>query len=153
MLSTPHALVGLAIIQKFPHPAGVLFSFLSHFILDFFLPHWNPHLYTEFSKAGRISSSSLKVIIIDGLSAVLFTLFFTAKQLPNLNLAFLTGISAFTAVLPDAVEIPYYFWNWKNKWLAKYVYFEHKFQANGSFFWGILTQLLVISASIKVLFF
>lgn len=158
MLTTPHALVGLVIIQKIPHPIGLLVSLISHFLIDFFIPHWNPHLYTEFKKTGGISSSSIKIILVDGFLAVALTLFFMFKNLPagrqgllNLSQAFLYGLSSFMAVLPDAIEIPYYFLNWKSKCMKKYVYFTHKYQADAGIFWGMLTQILVVIASLKVL--
>lgn len=153
MLTTPHVLVGLVIIQKIPHPLGLFLSLISHFILDFFIPHWNPHLYTEFKKGGKISDPSIKVILVDGFLAVALTLFFMSKSLPDLSQAFLYGLASFMAVLPDAIEIPYYFGGWKNKWLKKYVYFEHKYQASAGIFWGMLTQILVVVASLKILFF
>jgi len=153
MLTTPHALVGLVIIQKIPYPIGLFASLISHFLLDFFIPHWNPHLYTEFKKTGRISSSSTKVILIDGFLAVAFTLFFMFKNLPDLSMVFLYGLSSFVAVLPDAIEIPHFFLSSKNKWMKKYIYFTHKYQANTGFFWGITTQVLVILASLKILLF
>jgi membrane-bound metal-dependent hydrolase YbcI (DUF457 family) len=151
MLTTPHALVGLAIITKFPNLLGLFLSLLSHFFLDFFIPHWNPHLYTEFRQAKKISSFSLKVILIDSCVAVSLTLFFMARALPNLAQAFLLGFSALMAVFPDVLEIPYYFLGYKAKWMKTYVYFEHRHQSNGVFFWGVLTQILVILASLKIL--
>jgi len=153
MLTTPHALVGLAIIQKSPNILGLFLALISHFIFDFFLPHWNPHLYTELKKTGKISFNSILVIIIDGLLAVGLTLFFMSKSLPNLNQALFYGLGPLMAVLPDLIEIPYYFLNYKANWLKKYVYFEHKYQANTNFLWGTLTQVLVVIASLKILFF
>ena len=153
MLTTPHILVGLVIISKIPNVFGLLLSLISHFLLDFFIPHWNPHLYTEFKKAGKVSSFSIKTILVDGFLAVALTLFFMFKNLPNLSQAFLYGLSSFMAVLPDAIEIPYYFLSWKNKWMKKYVYFEHKYQANAGIFWGLVTQVLVVLACLKALLF
>lgn len=153
MLTTPHALVGLAIIKYFPNPLGLVLAFLSHYLIDFSLPHWNPHIYTEFKKQGRISSTSFRIIILDGLIAVAFTLFVMWTSLPNLGLAFLYGIGSFIAVLPDALEIPYYFFGIKSKFLKKYASLCHRFQVDASFFWGVLTQILVILACLKVLFY
>jgi hypothetical protein len=151
MLTTPHALIGLVIISRLPNFLGLFLSLLSHFILDFFVPHWNPHLYTEFKKDKKVSSSSVKVILIDGFLAVGLTLYFMAKALPNLNQAFLLGLSSFMAVFPDLAEVPYYFFNYKARWMKKYVYFTHKYQTNGVFFWGIITQVAVIIASLGLL--
>ncbi len=151
MLTTPHALVGLVIITRFPNFLGLFLSLLSHFILDFFIPHWNPHLYTEFSKNKKLSSNSIKIIIVDGLLGVVLTLFFMTRALPDLNQAFLMGLGAFAAILPDFIEIPYYFLHYKASWLKAYVDFTHKHQSNGIFFWGILTQVAVIVVSLGIL--
>lgn len=153
MLTTPHILIGIVIIKLFPYPLGALIlAFLSHFILDFFIPHWNPHIYTEMRKDKKISGSSLKVIFLDSLLALILFLILASKTLPNYQQIFLYGLGAFFAALPDLVEIPYYFLDSKNKLLAKYVDFEHKYQANGTFFWGTATQILIIIVSLRELF-
>lgn len=153
MLTTPHVLVGFVIVKFFPHPLGALIlAFLSHFILDFFIPHWNPHLYTEFKKNHKISHFSLKIIFLDSFLALTLFLILAFRTLPDWNQLFYYGLAAFFASLPDLIEIPYYFFNCKNKALLRYVNFEHTHQANGTFFWGMLTQVLVVIASLKQLF-
>lgn len=153
MLTTPHTLTALVIISRFPNLTGLILALLSHFALDFFIPHWNPHLYTEMNKNKKISFKSIAVILIDGLIAVAFTLYFMIQKLPSLNQAFLVGLAAFLAVSPDFIEIPYYFFNYRARWMVKYVEFEHQHQSNGVFFWGLVTQIIVILASLKILFF
>ena len=153
MLTTPHTLVALVIISRFPNFTGLALSLLSHFALDFFIPHWNPHLYTEMNKDKKVSKQSVAIILVDGLIAVAFTLYMMAQKLPFLNQAFLIGLAAFLAVSPDLIEAPYYFLNYKARWMVKYVEFEHKYQSNGVFFWGIVTQVLVVLVALKVLFF
>lgn len=153
MLTTPHVLVALVIISRLPNFAGLILSLMSHFFLDFFIPHWNPHLYTEMSQNKKVSPNSIAIILADGLIAVIFTLYFMIQKLPFFNQAFVIGLAAFLAVLPDFIEIPYYFLNYKARWMVKYVEFEHQYQSNGVFFWGIVTQLLVVAASLKILLF
>jgi hypothetical protein len=152
MLSTPHVLVALVIISRLPNFTGLILALLSHFVLDFFIPHWNPHLYTEISKNKKISPKSIAIILADGLIAVAFTLYFMMQRLPFFNQAFLVGLAAFLAVLPDFIEIPYYFLNYEARWIVKYVEFEHQYQSTAAFFWGIATQVVVILASLQVLF-
>jgi len=152
MLTTPHTLVALVIAQKTPFPINLILAFLSHFVLDFCTPHWNPHLYTEFKKDKKVSKKSLQVIFIDAFIAVVFTVYFMIKALPDLFNGFVIGMSAFMAVLPDAIEIPYYFLNSKNKLLKKYVLLEHHHQAKAGIFWGNVSQVAIILASLKVLF-
>lgn len=154
MLTTPHVLVGLSILKITKSPVlAIILAFLSHFILDFFIPHWNPHLYTEHKKSGSISKNSLLIIFVDGFLALLFLAILSFQAWPDFSQIFLYGLVSLASVLPDLIEIPYYFLNWKNKWLAGYVRFEHKNQANGTIFWGLSTQVLVVIASLKELFF
>jgi hypothetical protein len=136
-----------------PHPLTLFFSLLSHFVLDFFVPHWNPHLYTEFHKKGGISNGSVKIALIDGVVGVGLTLYFFFSNLTNLNLAFLFAFSSLFAVLPDLIEVPYYFFGCKAKWLKDYVHFEHLHQARANVFWGSVTQVLTSLAALKILFF
>lgn len=154
MLTTPHVLTALVIVKIFPQPIlAIGLAFLSHFMLDFFIPHWNPHIYTEMSKDKKISLGSFKIIILDSLLALSIFLFLAYQTLPDINTILVYGTASFIAILPDLVEIPYYFFKSKNKLLKQYVDFEHKYQANGTFFWGMITQLLVVLASLKQLFF
>jgi len=154
MLTTPHILVGILIVKKFPNLWGAfLLALISHFILDFFIPHWNPHLYSEFKKDKKISFFSLKVILIDCLLAGAFFLYLSWQAWPDIEKIITYAGGAFFATLPDLVEIPYYFLHWKNKLLADYVHFEHQHQAKASLFWGLVTQLLVSLAALKQLFF
>ncbi len=153
MLTTPHALVGAFILLTTPNFfLGCFLALLSHFLLDFFIPHWNPHLYTEIKKNKKVSKSSLKIIILDALIANILLLAIALKLALSWKKIALLWIGAFWAIFPDLVEIPYYFFNWKNKYLNKYINFEHKNQSNGNLFWGLVTQTLVILAALQSLF-
>lgn len=154
MLTLPHTLVGLAIIKLIPHPViGPMFAFVSHFIVDFCIPHWNPHIFTEISTKGKLSPHSKKIIFIDGLIALLICGYIALINLDNPSKIILYALGALAAVLPDLIELPYYFFNFKSRLLSRYIYFEHKYQANANIFWGNLTQVLLITAALKVLFF
>jgi hypothetical protein len=154
MLTTPHVLTALAILKLVPNPIyAVILAFLSHFILDWFIPHWNPHLYTEHKKTGRVSHSSLAVIFFDGALTLTILGILSFIAWPDIGQIFTYGLVSVAATLPDLIEIPYYFLRSKNGLLKKYVTFEHKNQANGNMFWGIATQVLVIIASFKQIFF
>ena len=154
MLITPHVLVGLVIIKIFPYPLGAfLLVLLSHFFLDFFIPHWNPHIYTEMKKNKKINLSSLVIILIDGLITTLIFTYLSYQALPNFGKIIIYGLTAFFSILPDLIEVPYYFFGSKNKKLISYVNFAHKYQSDGNVFWGVITQVLVILVCIKQLFF
>lgn len=148
MLTTPHALLGIALATKLPLFLGLPLALLSHFALDFLVPHWNPHLYTETRKNGQISSSSVAVIFLDGLLTFALLLYF-AFSFGNFILP-LAG--AILATLPDWVEIPYYFLKIRHPLLVRYVTFEHNHQARANFFLGIITQLAAVLVSLWWLF-
>lgn len=146
MLTTPHALVGIALVAKLPPVIGLPLALASHFILDFLIPHWNPHLFTEMEKDGRLSKNTLIIIALDGLlaaSLVIFFSFTTASLWP------IGG--AFLATLPDWLEAPFYLFKVKIPFLVKYVTFEHLHQAKAGIFLGILTQAVIIVLSLLIL--
>lgn len=147
MLTTPHLLIGMYLVSKMPSLGlGLLAAFLSHFLFDFCFPHWNPHLYTEKNKGGKISKESIKVIIGDALVGGMLSIFvlypFLAQN--DWKNAFFLALGGFLAIIPDIVEIPYYFLKSQNPILKKYIQFEHDHQLNTSPFWGVLSQVLVI---------
>jgi hypothetical protein len=145
MLTFPHTLVAALLVKIIPSPfISLPLAFASHFFLDFFIVHWNPHLYTEYKRLGKITQSSLVVILVDGLLALGICLYIVFKSWPNLTTILIYAAAIFLATLPDTIEIPYYFLHSKNKLLKKYIDFEHKHQSNGSFFWGMLTQILLV---------
>jgi len=149
MLTTPHVLAGIALATKLPFPWGIPAALLSHFVLDFLVPHWNPHLFTEMKTKGNLSSASLKIIVFDSLLAFLFLVFLSFKALP----IYLIWSGALLATLPDLMEIPFYFLKIKNPWLVKYVTFEHHHQAKAAPILGILTQIFVGAISLYFLLF
>ncbi len=145
MLLTPHAALGSLIAKKIGNPWFSLpLAFLTHFLADAFLPHWNPHIYTELQKNQKISQKSFYFIVADCLFSLLLTLYFSATSLPDTHQAILVFLGATVAILPDSFEIPYYFLGSKNKWLLKYVYLHHRFQIDVSFLPGMAVQLGLI---------
>ncbi|NMB56706.1 hypothetical protein GYA19_02095 [Candidatus Beckwithbacteria bacterium] len=144
MLLTPHTIIALYLILNFNPALALPASFVSHFLFDFFFPHWNPHLFTEMKENGKLSWNTLKVIFGDALLALGLTLFFAFKKLPNYQEAFFILIAAFLAILPDIIEIPYYFLKSKNGILKKIINFEHLHQAKANKFWGSFSQIVLI---------
>ena len=153
MLTFPHTVVAAAIVKLIPNPLISLpLALASHFFLDFAIPHWNPHLYTEYKKNGKISKKSITVILIDGLLAFFLCLYILLYYWPNIQDIAVYAAAIFLATLPDTIEIPYYFLKCKSQWLKKYVNFEHKHQSNGSFAWGMITQLIVVVFGLLIFF-
>ena len=146
MLTTPHILTGMALVARLPFPWGLPAAFVSHFALDFLVPHWNPHLYTEMKTQGGLSSRSIQVIMADGGAALLLILLVGRQALQSS-----LWLGALAAILPDLMEIPYYFFHFKHPLLVKFVTFEHFHQAKAKAFWGIITQLVVCGISLSLL--
>lgn len=145
MLLTPHAAMGAAIAKKINNPLLSLpLAFLTHFLADAIIPHWNPHIYTELKKNQKISRKSFYFIVADSFFSLLLTLYLSATPLPNTHQASLIFLGATAAILPDSFEIPYYFLGSKNKWLLKYVGLHHRFQIDVSFLPGIAAQIILI---------
>lgn len=120
MLELPHAVVGAAIAAKVGNPALALpLAFASHFVLDM-LPHWNPHLNTEFKKHGKIGRKTFIFILADSVLALAAGLFIAYSAFPDINRAMIILLGGFFGVLPDLVEAPYYFLGVKHPFFTKY---------------------------------
>lgn len=148
MLETPHVALGAAIAVAIPNPlVAVPLAFASHFILDI-TPHWNPHLNTETKKYGRLTDKTMLIIGFDLACATVLTGIVSLQVLPNSS-HFLTVILASTAsILPDLIEGPYFLWGYQNKYIEKWMKFQKRIQVDANVFWGNLTQILVILASL-----
>ncbi len=140
MLLTPHILFALYLTKIFPYWISLPLALVSHLLFDFFFPHWNPHIFTELKKFGKIQKSSLAIIITDCLTSIGFVLFFANKAYPNFVEVFILGAAAFLSILPDVIEIPYYFFNYRGKVMKKVMDFQHLHQAQGDIFWGNISQ-------------
>jgi len=149
MLTTPHLLIGVYLVKKIPSLWVALpTAFISHLLFDAFFPHWNPHLFTEKEKKGKPSNHSLTIIFLDALiGGVLFLITSYPLLLKSqFQDFFFLSLGGLMAILPDIIEIPYFFFNSKNKLLVKYINFGHEHQCNTSPFWGMLTQVLFTAA-------
>lgn len=140
MLLTPHILFALYLTKILPGWLAIPAALISHIVLDFFFPHWNPHIFTQTQKYGKIIKSSLAIIIGDSLLSLGFILYFMSKIYPDLMQIFYLGVVSLAAIFPDVIEIPYYFFHYKGKYLYRIINFQHKHQAQGDVIWGNLTQ-------------
>jgi hypothetical protein len=147
VLETPHVIVGAAIAFKVVNPALALpLALGSHFILEK-VPHWNPHLFTEKTTFGKVTSQSTKVVIADALLAFFSGVFIANQALPNTTHAITIILACFLSVLPDLIEGPYFFLDAKSKLIEKWIRFQKSLQADADIVPGLLTQLLVIVAA------
>ncbi len=152
MLETPHALVGAAIAIKVGNPfLAVPLALLSHFVFDK-VPHWNPHINTETKKFGHPTKQSTIIIAVDATVALLFGAYIAWRALPNNVLAFSILVCCLAAVLPDVMEIPYFYFKKRTGFLKKWIPSQKSWQTNTTPFWGILTQVITIGASLWWMF-
>ncbi|KKR11972.1 MAG: hypothetical protein UT39_C0001G0027 [Candidatus Woesebacteria bacterium GW2011_GWA1_39_21] len=148
VLETPHVIVAAAIAVKTGNPfLAVSLSFFSHFVLDE-VPHWNPHITNQQAEVKTIDSKSLKIIIADSTLALVLGSIIAASFLPNVKQTILVLACCFASVLPDLIEAPYIFLNYKKPWMKKILFFQKNHQFNTNVFLGFATQIVVIVASI-----
>lgn len=149
MLETPHVALGAAIAVKVGNPyLAVPLALLSHFVLDR-VPHWNPHLYTEMKKYGKPSKKSTTLAVVDSFLALGLGLAVASKALPDTGAAILVIVCCLMAVLPDQVKTPFFFLKERRKGLLKkWVLFERSLQVDAPFWPGVLTQIIVLGASL-----
>lgn len=148
MVEVTHVLVGVAIATKTANPALALpLAFASHFVLDL-IPHWNPHIYTQMKKFGRVNGKTTALVALDSFLSLLIGLLFTLQKYPDLGQMALIVLGAFFAVLPDLLEAPYYFLGTRHPLIVKLVDFEHSLQTKAPLIPGILTQVAVAGAAV-----
>jgi hypothetical protein len=145
MLETPHVALGLAIAVAIPNPViSIPLALGSHFLLDM-VPHWNPHINTEMKKYGRLTNPTLLIIGIDLACSLLLTIYVGGTNIT-------VYLAAFMAILPDIAEGPYFLFGWRNKYLDIILRFQRSIQASANMFWGLLTQIIIIWASLYWIF-
>lgn len=146
MIELPHAVIGATIATKVGSPLLSLpLTLLSHYIFDL-IPHWNPHIYREVNHEGRVSERSKKIILIDGLLALVVGTLVALRFYPDLARVAVVLAACFLAVLPDLIEAPYFFFfHSRNKYLVSYIKLHRRFQKKSSFWPGILTQIVILA--------
>jgi hypothetical protein len=152
VLELPHVAVGAAIATKVVHPAlAIPLSFGSHFLLEK-IPHWNPHLNTEKKKYGKITPQSTKIVIVDSTLSLALGVYVASQALPNTAHAITILLSCFAAVLPDVIEAPYFFLNWKSKIIEKWIAFQKSIQSDTTVIPGLATQFATLIAALWMIF-
>lgn len=145
MTATAHAIVGAAIATKIPNPfISIPLAFLSHFVCDK-IPHWDV-MTNRASKSKRqiFTQSLIDAILSLVLVSALFYFAFQNSDPVNIFLC------AFSAQLPDWLEIPYTVFHWNipfskadyqfQKWLHD-IFFDSRLSAP----WGVFTQLATVA--------
>lgn len=148
MLETPHVLVATAIASKIPNPLlAIPLALMSHFILEK-VPHWNPHLNSETEKYGQPTKQSTIITAIDSTLALMTGSYFAFRVLPDVNHALTILAACFFSVLPDVVEAPYFFLNYREKIIKRWILWQKSIQADWPVLPGLLTQLVIALAAI-----
>lgn len=148
MLETPHVAVGAAIATKVGNPLlAIPLAFGSHFLLER-VPHWNPHLNTETKKHGKPTKQSTIIVIIDACVALGLGFFIALKALPNTSHVLTIIAASFASVLPDVIEAPYFFLNYRTKFIKKWIKFQKSLQADTGVLPGLATQVITIAAAL-----
>ncbi|MDP1743407.1 MAG: hypothetical protein Q8L51_01320 [Candidatus Amesbacteria bacterium] len=152
MLELPHVLVGAAIGVTVSNPVLSLpLSLLSHFATDY-LPHWNPHINTEIKKYGSITQQSLLILAADSGGALVLGSSIAYLKSQSLSQFLVIMACCLMAVLPDVLEIPYYFFKQKISWMEKLIDFQRAHQWNVPALWGVLAQIIVSLGAFFIIF-
>ena len=152
MLELPHVAVGAAIAVQTGNPLIFLpLAFLSHFLVDF-IPHWNPNIYNEIKKFGKVSLKSNLIIIIDILLSLTFGLTIAMRFWPDTSRAIFFLLACFLAVLPDVIEAPYFYLKCKYPVLEKIIDFQRKHQGKTTMLLGLLIQMAVLIICFYLIF-
>ncbi len=144
MLSTPHLLVGAAIVKAIPNPAISLpAAFASHFVLDS-VPHWDGSPKAPFGKL------FYALVSLDYFFGLLLVWWFSLDN-PNQMLILLGAV---TATSPDFLlgsyknfRLP---WN-KWVWYASFNEFHRSIQSNLKIAPGLATSLVASAIAIFIL--
>ena len=149
VLETPHVVVAAAIAAKVSNPAlAIPLALGSHFVLER-IPHWNPHLNSEFKKFGKISTQSTRIVIADSALALSIGSFISLLMLPDLARALTVLIACFISVTPDLIEAPYYFLNKNSDFIVKkWIPFKKSIQEDAKPVAGLAIQFLIILTSL-----
>src|SRR3990172_4266767 len=144
MLSTPHLLVGAAIVKIIPEPTIALpLAYLSHFALDS-IPHWDGSPKTPFNKKTSFG------IIVDYLVGVSL-LFIATSGLQNQYLFFIGG---FLGTLPDFILGTYrHFTSYFEKYALVAIpnRFHMSIQRNVTFWPGLLITVITSALSLLII--
>jgi len=152
MLLTPHALVGGAIGASSENIAFVfIVAFLSHFVLDA-LPHTDWGTWHNYVEDVKLKWYDYLLFIIDSLTTLVIAVILYLR-----GYDFIIIIAEFTAVIVDLIDnVPF----WKNQlrkiFLLNWLHVVHEkihFKLNKRFwYWGIITQLIIVWFGIVIIF-
>ena len=179
MLETSHVVVGMVIGKYVPNPLlAFIFSFLSHFILDF-IPHWdgdqkainnsnsNQNSKILSTKERFFSKEIQNLLKCDVLASFILFIYFSVSGIiwPNfpdilsffnfliINPSWPLGVLG--AILPDLLTYFDFLTDFTNKHdfeaFKKLKIFHKKIQHSAPKIWGLLIQIVLIISTILIL--
>ena len=152
MLELPHTLVGAAIATKIPNPLISLpLALTSHILIDL-VPHWNPSLYTETKKFGRPTKRSNQIVFWDTGLSLIAGFVVASRVLPDYYHFAIIVLACFMAVVPDVIEAPFFYLNYRPKFLKKLILWQHDHQGRAKPLPGLVVQLFTAALAILVIF-
>ncbi|KKU63033.1 MAG: hypothetical protein UX87_C0036G0002 [Candidatus Amesbacteria bacterium GW2011_GWA1_47_16] len=151
MLELPHVIVAAAMFKTLPAPLALPASLASHFVLDM-LPHWNPHVNREITRHGHILPLSQKIIYLDLVLAVFFSLVYSIFFTSGLAGMYTSLSCSLMSVLPDVLQFPYYFAGVKHPLITGLIAFQKKHQFDVAPLPGLLFQAFIILLSLLILY-
>ena len=142
MLSTPHLMVGAAIVKSIPNPyISLPAAFLSHFIFDF-IPHWDfsislrpKHLFSALADYG-VGLLLIFLISIGDTNQLLIILGGIAATLPDFILGGWRVLEISILNIPPIKSLNNFHQNIQNR---------------VSIFWGGLVSIITILVSVYIL--
>lgn len=144
MLELPHTLAGALIGSKFPNPlVAIPLAFFSHFFLDF-IPHWNPHLYTEMKKFGQTTAVSKIIVVLDVAISIVAGMIIALRFFPDWSRILIILYCCFAAVSLDVIEGFYFFLGIRHPFLEGLIRFQLNHQGRASLITGLIVQAATI---------
>ncbi|MFA4960449.1 MAG: hypothetical protein WC548_02185 [Candidatus Pacearchaeota archaeon] len=127
----------------------ILIAFLSHFVIDN-IPHWGIGFdKNNFKKNYQVNfhKKMIAIGIIDGVIAI-FLLIFLYGKFNNTHLV----IGCMASVMPDILSVGYLTKFKHKKRYKKFLKLHNNIQREAGFFFGIITQLILILILLEILF-
>ncbi|MHA1372087.1 MAG: hypothetical protein ACTSRA_20500 [Promethearchaeota archaeon] len=152
MLLTPHTLVGASIGASIQNiPLIIVLGISSHFVLDA-IPHFDWGIWHNYEKNFQLETKDYILLICDiMLATVLFYWVWNAN-----NFDYLMLLGAFCAVLPDLIDnVPFWKHRARKTWFGGQLHTLHikvHFLIKPKYwYWGVVTQIIIIIACIYYL--
>lgn len=103
---------------------------------------------TELKTYGKITFRTKSIIILDVVLAMASVLFVATQFGKNEMHELSIFMGGFAGILPDAIEAPHFFLNFKTKFVSHWLSLQKAIQVDTTPFPGLMTQVATIVASL-----